>query len=383
MGIRILSCLILVGLLIISPVSGEVETDDPVRVNSNDELAEVAEKGNGTAGNPWVIEGLTIEGLDHGIYIGNVTEHFIIRDCYLKNVSELSFYENSEIMIFNSENGVIENNRVVNMLGHGINIVDSSDIEIVDNEIIGETVMDSVGHGIRLYRSERINVRENHVEGNRDVYTIEHGILAIESTWLNITDNHVEGNDMAGIGLFTSDYNRITGNLVEDNSWGILLEGSRSNHLIENILLKNGWGIYLEEYEDEEELEIWSHNNTIYHNDFVRNGHPAWDSYGKERVGINQWDNGSHGNYWSDYRRRYPDEEKSDGIWLTPYEIPGTEEKSSDSYPLVEPISYGEEADEPTGTSPVWWVLFGFIIVLILLRAVLWVRERLGVKVER
>jgi hypothetical protein len=52
----------------------------------------------------------------------------------------------------------------------------------------------------------------------------------------------------------------------------------------------------------------------------------------------NAWDNGyrSGGNYWSDYRTRYPKatENRSSGIWETPYVI---DANNTDNYPLVAP----------------------------------------------
>ena len=41
--------------------------------------------GSGTQADPWIIEGWDINANDLGycIYIGNTTEYFVVRDCYL------------------------------------------------------------------------------------------------------------------------------------------------------------------------------------------------------------------------------------------------------------------------------------------------------------
>ena len=48
----------------------------------------------------------------------------------------------------------------------------------------------------------------------------------------------------------------------------------------------------------------------------------------------NEWDDGSRGNFWSDYQTRYPDATNDGTVWDTPYEI-----KSNvlDNFPLVHP----------------------------------------------
>jgi len=51
-------------------------------------------------------------------------------------------------------------------------------------------------------------------------------------------------------------------------------------------------------------------------------------------VVANIWDNGSVGNYWSDYLTEYPNatETNSSGVWNTPYVI---DTNNTDYYPLM------------------------------------------------
>ena len=72
-------------------------------------------------------------------------------------------------------------------------------------------------------------------------------------------------------------------------------------------------------------------DNEIYHNNFLNNDGNAHDS---SDIG-NSWDDGAYGNFWSDYKQKYPNAKKilQDGVWDTPYQIPGRDNK--DNRPLI------------------------------------------------
>jgi hypothetical protein len=55
-------------------------------------------------------------------------------------------------------------------------------------------------------------------------------------------------------------------------------------------------------------------------------------------VSINVWDNGTVGNYWSDYQTKYPEAEEIDnsGIENIPYVV---YTGNIDHYPLAKPIA--------------------------------------------
>ena len=64
----------------------------PIRINSNADFDQAHglvnwATGNGTLSNPWIIEGWDINGTGYGycIYVGNTTDHFEIKGCYLSD----------------------------------------------------------------------------------------------------------------------------------------------------------------------------------------------------------------------------------------------------------------------------------------------------------
>ena len=92
----------------------------PFRIDSNLDLAASPKvsAGDGSPGNPWIIENFDIDGNFYSdcIYIGNTTDHLIIRDCYLHDASNgetWPYYMDAGITLYNVENIVIDNNTIV------------------------------------------------------------------------------------------------------------------------------------------------------------------------------------------------------------------------------------------------------------------------------
>jgi parallel beta-helix repeat protein len=125
---------------------------------------------------------------------------------------------------------------------------------------------------------------------------------------------------MGGFNFYVSDDNIIRGNTISNNPYGIEMMYCNGNTINENnISLNTISGLYV----------LNSSGNAIYHNNFIGNVQNAYDN------GVNTWDDGTKGNYWNDYKEKYPDAQKvcCKGIWDTPYDIPDGENK--DGYPLV------------------------------------------------
>lgn len=130
----------------------------PIRINGNSGFtsANGVVAGNGTYENPYVIEGWEIDGSGSGfgIFIGNATDYFVIRNCYIYNANGNTgeFTKNSGIFLYNSINGKIERNTVSNC-GFGIYSVFSSNI------VINATMVSNCSDaGIMLYMCDTFSV---------------------------------------------------------------------------------------------------------------------------------------------------------------------------------------------------------------------------------
>jgi len=103
--------------------------------------------------------------------------------------------------------------------------------------------------------------------------------------------------------------------------------------------------------------DIVFHHNNVFNDEWT--SHPS-DDYPRVSNTTCTWDDGKFGNYWSDYKLRYPNatEVKGLGIWDTPYQIDPDDidgKEHFDYYPLVTdpqpPASHGQG-----GSISVKWV---------------------------
>ncbi|MCX8173453.1 MAG: right-handed parallel beta-helix repeat-containing protein [Thermoplasmata archaeon] len=273
----------------------------PIRINGDADFTPMngVVSGAGTQNDPYVIESWDINagGQGCGIYIGNTTSYFIVRNCYVYNSSGNAgiYYWNSGIALFNVRNGIIGGNTVFNSTSFGIYIASSSTLN---------------------------TVYSNRVSNNN------FGIYLTSST-VNRIDKNDLTNNTYGVVLSSSSTNTVTNNTVSYSTiYGIYLASSTSNLILYNHLRGNGnYGVY---------LTTGSNSNEIWWNNFWQNNGATKGVNGNcqayDGVGTNRWNNSTilAGNYWSNW----------DGNgWATPsaYPIDGGA-GAADRYPLDTPI---------------------------------------------
>jgi parallel beta-helix repeat protein len=154
----------------------------------------------------------------------------------------------------------------------------------------------------------------------------------------NVISPNVPSSNYAGIIVVSGSNNIIVGNILENFSEGIQLTQTSNTTVAGNNLTNNGQGLNLID---------GTANNLIYLNNFVNDSSPVvLDDLGQS---FNAWDNGTQGNYWSNYSTMYPNatELGSSGIGNTPYVLVDYEGSSSskldtlntDYYPILAPVS--------------------------------------------
>jgi parallel beta-helix repeat protein len=237
-----------------------------------------------------------------------------------------------------SENCSIQGNKLLNG-DYGIWVDGGIGFNFTNNEIINNqasgiflypTAMDGIivrnrvsGNNIGMSGGDNITIAGNNVFDNN------YGISIGFCTQMNIYGNNVTDNKGTGIGFGQyCDHATVYGNNITGNSVGIGLAGF---HRPGN----ERWALpFLKEYY----LSLNFSDNTVYMNNFVDNSEQVLSVFptdsGLVTFSVVSWDNGSVGNFWSDYQSKYPDatEIGSSGIGSLPYVI---DANNTDHYPLL------------------------------------------------
>jgi parallel beta-helix repeat protein len=219
---------------------------------------------------------------------------------------------NSENIVFiNADNCTLNGFKIVGTkksLGIVAIKINSSNNNISNNIIL------SFFKNIYLY-----SYTENNTIFLNTISNASYGIDAYNSHSNNISKNLISSCTAYGIYTLGSDNNIFSGNIISDNNYGMRIKGSEFNKVFKNKIFNNTYGTL---------LCCGARNNMIYYNQFKQNS-----IYNAKDDVSNQWDNGTVGNFWDDYEKKYPDAINVDGIWNIPYNITG--DKNIDRYPVV------------------------------------------------
>ncbi|MFO8051180.1 MAG: NosD domain-containing protein, partial [Thermoplasmatota archaeon] len=246
-------------------------------------------------------------GYGYCIYIGNTTDHLVIKDCYLHDASGNNgyYFKNSGLYFQNVSNATADN---ITASGNDYGIYSdwSGGNLFLENNLSGNNF------GAEFHRSESNELKNN-----------------------NISDNDY------GIYLSYSNSNILKKSNISYNKYGINLGNCGDNRIIRNRISLN----------TEQGIHLWNtRSNTIHHNHLLRNEIHARSNYYNELnasypVGGNFWDNYTGIDIYSG-----PDQDQpgSDGIGDTPYaEITGGS-GSRDIYPLMFPPDMDPPRAAPT-----------------------------------
>jgi parallel beta-helix repeat protein len=276
-----------------------------------------------------------------GIYIHNSFNNSLSENSVFLN-SECGINIDSSINNVLSKNNISSNNRGVTLfssIGNVLldnNVSSNSEYGIFSSEVSNNTISDNVvsssGYGIFLYYSKNNDVLNNMVFSN-----LEYGIFVDYSNENTVSGNTIFSNDY-GIKVCDSSSNVLFSNSVSNNTHGILVDSSSFNTLKDNTLWENLYGMG---------LSTPSADNTIVHNNFNNINQFFYENYWIS-MDPNIWDNGAEGNYWSDYKTKYPNATEKDhsGIWDTKYVI---DENNTDNCCLVKNWNQTRYFDVPWG----------------------------------
>lgn len=299
----------------------------PIVITSDSDFETQGWPGEGTPGEPYKIEGLSINGSSSEICVSiEYTQvHFIIRNCYLFNGTY-------GIQLDNSHNGLIEYNEIDDV-GHGVMISESENNTVFHNTVIGEVSVDSHA-GIRISTDsfnttvsnnnctgpwlypilvewhENCTISNNFCSSSREESVGIFLRYALNSTVLNntckmntyegiyvygsqeckILNNTSNMNGRNGIAIGNSENSRVINNTAIGNiDYGFSIDSGDSCVFVGNTIMNNGFGII---------ALSGTTSHKVYGNIIGWNN--IWNArdYGYG----NFWDDGiSIGNRWGDY----------------------------------------------------------------------------------
>ncbi len=203
-----------------------------------------------------------------------------------------------------------------------------------DSEVRGNTITGG-GPGIRISTSHLCIIEDNwvhnissgrglhlldsnHTDIHKNVFLDNHGNEIIEIVYcydVNITFNNISRDtDATGISFSNTDNVTVFNNTISWTEIGIYSTDCDYLEIAYNELLNNTyWGVT---------LSSRTTNSLVHHNNFYGNYNNDEQAYDSQ---TNDWDNGTEGNWWSDW----------DGNGT--YEIGGSS-LAEDNYPLGSPV---------------------------------------------
>jgi len=279
-----------------------------------------------------------------GLSVGNSYQNNVANNTvndkplvYLEGVSDYVIDDAAQVTLVNCNNMEVKN-LVLPIVG--IQLLRTNNTEIANNEadiyLENSSRNDISGNkgSIKLVYSENNNISGN--SGGISLSSSSNNVVSgnegsiLTSYCSNIS---IVGNNLGGIDLQNSGHFLILGNNIKGNGKGegILLSFSSYSTICNNIITKHNYGFYL----------YAAGGNTIYENNIIDNNDQVASWYS-----TNVWDNGSKGNYWSDYTGNDTDH---DGIGDSPYiiaiqgSVPAANDQ--DRYPLMNPVVIAEFPD--------------------------------------
>jgi parallel beta-helix repeat protein len=263
------------------------------------------------------------------------------------------------LTLYYTNNSKIIGNNITNNYWRGISIWWSN-----NNSLTGNYITNNANDGIEEYESHGNKVSNSLIKANKGSgiyhrYLVSNDVITSNQIIANqgggidgdatncvITDNFVFENAAAGISVDSNCIiarNNITSNGPKTSAFqGAGLSIFRNNcTILDNYISKNNFGIWTYwgkentivgntvAYNNNEGIRFQgpAENNLIYHNNFIENNgddvQVTVNTHFNDPL-YNSWDNGTEGNYWSDYKS-------------TPYII---SDKNQDNHPLLTPMEF-------------------------------------------
>jgi parallel beta-helix repeat protein len=263
------------------------------------------------------IKNLVINQFGTGILMDHASKNTLIGN---KMTTFSAFH-----MINADDNNITDN---VSTQGYGIYGSGSNNF-IMNNSFSGG--LSGGGNGMGIYLGGNYNTISSNI--------IIHGVsINMGNSQYNTISYNTMLNGHAGILLARSSNNLVFGNTLKgitnegvSAGYALYISDSSTNNTIfdntfENNVLAASLGAQVADI-------VWNNvtNNVLIRNNFINNTQNVWIAPGAP---VNFWDNGSQGNYWSNF---HGVDSNADGISESPYVINAN---NTDYHPFINPIVF-------------------------------------------
>jgi parallel beta-helix repeat protein len=214
----------------------------PIVITNESDFSDFGFPGNGSASDPYLIQGLDISTTGDCISISDIKANFTIKDCILTSESHESGYG---IFLDNSTSGTIEGCTIINKdLGIKLDHANFSSVNTCN--------ISNCRFGVYAFWLFNCSITDNHVYD-----CSEYGIFFTFTLYSEALNNTVHDNYYCGIVLSSTDVSKVVNNTVYNNLYGsrniffeqfggISLEWSDKCVVINNTVINNNEaGIYL------------------------------------------------------------------------------------------------------------------------------------------
>ena len=268
-----------------------------------------------------VISGFTITNINRnstvGIYSSGSKTLITGNNCPDGIELEIGSYQtaaqnNASTINCVSPNSFIANNTLEGeVAGNGGINVGASGLSVADNSVAYGNVILNEEFGIDVYNCQGVFVVENSAVNS-------HGAIAMNNCGNNVIEGNTVTNSFIGLSEAISAYAQVNAG------------NGGNNTFYANNIVNNSNAVILTGIDD-----------TLYSNNFINNSQDTGSFGPQPNAPLNPtpvilWDNGTIGNYWSDYLTKYPNatEVDSSGVGNIPYAIDAND---TDPYPLIAP----------------------------------------------
>ena len=238
-----------------SHVSSLYTDHDPISIDGDAELSQVANSGTGSSEDPYLIEGWDIpHNQGEAISIQNTTKYFRIQNCWLENSNTSFNWMSTGILIDSCLDGTVSiHNNTWHNERYGIFI----------NNINCSVIRYNSGYNSGMYisNSKNTTISQNKVEGGRGVLLTNSSASLIEnnsfstlvsfysvvsisySPYTCLRNNNIS-KGLFGINIYSVNSSTISNNKIVGCVFAIRITRSSNSIVLGNIIINSDFGIH-------------------------------------------------------------------------------------------------------------------------------------------